>query len=346
MVSGGPLGMTRGAPPGGPPSIVGPLSVHPRVLWVLEWHLWLHEEGGLKGGGAPGGPPCCLVFYSIEFIVAMHTLYESEAPRGPPLAASLGAPLGLSGSWRPRSIPGGSREGRLQEGPPKGAPPTAAGEGQISAADIEVYAYQLEAAVAASHACRMSRQTTMLSELLQHNVALLRQHAITKHRHRSNSNSSSSSSSSSSSNNNSSSSSSSDSNELGSSSFLSPEAPPLLCPPPPAAATTTAAATAATATAAAAADGDTSWLFDFPPAAAAAPQTAGPPSQRSLWGRSLERGPLEAELQAAVGGPQGGLQWLHALSLIASDDQAAQSILEFAAADSGFANFQAFPVKA
>ncbi|KAL8445774.1 hypothetical protein Emag_005010 [Eimeria magna] len=256
----------------------------------------------------------------------MHTLYESEAPRAPPLAASLGAPLGLSGGWRPRSIPWGPREGTLQEGPrggpPLGALQAAAGEGQITAVDVEVYAYQLEAAVAASNAFRMKRQATMLSELLQHNVALLRQHAITKHRHRNSSSSCSSSSSSSSS-------------ELGSCSFLSSGAPPLLCPPPPTAATTASATTAATAAAAAAADGDTSWLFDFP-AVAAAPQAAGQPSQRSLWGRSLERGPLEAELQAAVGGPQGGLQWLHALSLIASDDQAAQSIIEFAAADPGF----------
>ncbi|OEH75998.1 hypothetical protein cyc_00368 [Cyclospora cayetanensis] len=110
------------------------------------------------------------------------------------------------------------------------------------------------------------------------------------------------------------------------------DSPPLLCPPPPA----LQPAPAGTPAAVQGATGLESWLFCSFDSEAASLQPPNPPSQRSVWGRNLDRASLEAELKAAIEGPPGSLQWLHALSHVAADEQAAQAILDIAAMDPSF----------
>ncbi|KAL8429911.1 hypothetical protein Efla_004725 [Eimeria flavescens] len=257
----------------------------------------------------------------------MHTLYECEGFRGPsvgaPWGASLGAPWGApEGLRKGQSAAGG---GPLDAAARDGSSSSSSGQqaaaaGALSKLDIEVYAYQLEAATAAATAFGMKQQTHLLSDLLQHNISVLRQHALARH------NSSTSSSTPSSSSSSGRSGSSSEGSSLFAVSFLSPGAPLLLTPAPP------AAAEAAAAAAEEAAAADSSWLFKSAAAAGATHAAAG------LFGGGPRPGKeaLHAQVSAAVGGPPGGLQWLHDLTRIAADEQAAHSILELAAADPSF----------
>ncbi|XP_026192493.1 uncharacterized protein LOC34617556 [Cyclospora cayetanensis] len=195
----------------------------------------------------------------------MYTPYEIDASegfsRGPP-----GGFLSAHSVGSAKETPGGPP---LVEG---GTALGATGNEVLVDSDVEVYAYQLETAVAALSAFRMKQQAHALTELMQHNIALLR--------HRT----------------------------------------------PPAG--TPAAVQGAT--------GLESWLFCSFDSEAASLQPPNPPSQRSVWGRNLDRASLEAELKAAIEGPPGSLQWLHALSHVAADEQAAQAILDIAAMDPSF----------
>ncbi|CDJ43100.1 hypothetical protein, conserved [Eimeria tenella] len=195
--------------------------------------------------------------------------------------------------------------------------------GRVKGSDIEIYAYQLEAAVAALTAFRMTRQIRMMTELMHQHISLLRYHCSTC------------------SIGSISSISSSDSDGCVPPSDFTPDSVPLLCPPPPSlhpTPVTVAAGVGAAAAAAHTADktaSDYSWLF--PSVGAESPLELGMPQpHRSLCKRAVNRGPLEMELRAAVAGAPGSLQWLHALSRIATDEQASQTILDMAAADPGF----------
>lgn len=194
--------------------------------------------------------------------------------------------------------------------------------GRVTGSDIEIYAYQLEAAVAALTAFRMTRQIQMMTELMHQHISLLRHHCGTCNIGRI------------------SSCSSRDSGGCVPLSDFTPDSVPLLCPPPPSlhpTPVTVAAGTGAAAGAAHTTDkraSDYSWLF--PSVGAESPLELGaPPPHRSLCKRAVNRGPLEVELRAAVAGDPGSLQWLHALSRIATDEQASQTILDIAAADPG-----------
>lgn len=240
------------------------------------------------------------------------------------LTSQLGGPsLDPSRRFQPGSTMGST--GEFRRGGAKRDPTgTLHGSscGRVKGSDIEIYAYQLEAAVAALTAFRMTRQIRMMTELMHQHISLLRYHCSTC------------------SIGSISSISSSDSDGCVPPSDFTPDSVPLLCPPPPSlhpTPVTVAAGVGAAAAAAHTADktaSDYSWLF--PSVGAESPLELGMPQpHRSLCKRAVNRGPLEMELRAAVAGAPGSLQWLHALSRIATDEQASQTILDMAAADPG-----------